>query len=145
MKQLFSAAAFLCLTLLVSCDDKADNKEQVAAPSVLPATTNPVLTGSNDSLATSNEGVALNPQHGEPGHRCDIAVGAPLNTPASTSTIQPTVSTAVPQVTTAGANSDAKKITPNATPATAGLNPKHGEPGHRCDIAVGAPLSSKPQ
>src|SRR4028118_1175488 len=24
---------------------------------------------------------ALNPQHGQPGHRCDIAVGAPLNSP----------------------------------------------------------------
>jgi len=23
--------------------------------------------------------VALNPAHGQPGHRCDIAVGAPLN------------------------------------------------------------------
>src|SRR6218665_1308736 len=26
----------------------------------------------------------------------------------------------------------------------AGLNPAHGQPGHRCDIAVGAPLSSAP-
>jgi len=25
-----------------------------------------------------------------------------------------------------------------------GMNPPHGEPGHRCDIAVGAPLNSKP-
>ena len=145
MKQLFSAAACLCLTLLVSCDDKTENKEQIAAPSVLPATTNPILTGSNDSLAATNQGVTLNPQHGEPGHRCDIAVGAPLNSPAATTTIQPSVPTAVPAATTAAANTDTKKVTPNSTPATAGLNPKHGEPGHRCDIAVGAPLNSKPQ
>src|SRR5687767_6672016 len=26
----------------------------------------------------------------------------------------------------------------------AGLNPAHGQPGHRCDITVGAPLNSKP-
>ena len=25
-----------------------------------------------------------------------------------------------------------------------GMNPPHGQPGHRCDIAVGAPLSSPP-
>ena len=145
MKQLFSAAAILFLTFLVSCDSKPDNKEQLAAPSVLPSTTNPTLPGGNDSLAASNKGVTLNPQHGEPGHRCDIAVGAPLNSPSTTSTIQPTVSTPVPGATTPAVNTDAKKVAPNPTPATAALNPKHGEPGHRCDIAVGAPLSSKPQ
>lgn len=145
MKQLFFAAAILILTFLVSCDSKSDNKEQIAAPSVLPASTNPTLPGTNDSMAASNQGVTLNPQHGEPGHRCDIAVGAPLNAPATTSTIQPNVPTVVPAVTTAAANTDTKKVTPNSTPATAALNPKHGEPGHRCDIAVGAPLNSKPQ
>ena len=67
MKQLFSAAAILILTFLVSCDSKSDNKEQIAAPSVLPASTNPTLPGTNDSLAPSNQGVTLNPQHGEPG------------------------------------------------------------------------------
>lgn len=145
MKQLFSAAAILFLTFLVSCDGNSDNKEQIAAPSVLPSSTNPTLPGTNDSLATSNQGVTLNPQHGEPGHRCDIAVGAPLNAAATTSTIQPNVPTVAPAVTTAAANTDTKKVTPNSTPATAALNPKHGEPGHRCDIAVGAPLNSKPQ
>lgn len=54
----------------------------------------------------------LNPPHGQAGHRCDIAVGAPLggNTPINNS--------------------------------TANLNPPHGQAGHRCDIAVGAPLPS---
>ena len=145
MKQLFPAAAFLCLTLFVSCDSKPENKEQIAAPSVLPAATNPILPGGNDSLAASNKVVTLNPQHGEPGHRCDIAVGAPLNAPATTSTIQPSAPATVPQVTTAAATTDTKKVTPSSTPATAALNPKHGEPGHRCDIAVGAPLNSKSQ
>ena len=144
MKQIFTASAFLCLTLLVSCDSKPENKEQIAAPSVSPATTNQVVPGGNDSLAVSNQGVALNPQHGEPGHRCDIAVGAPLNAPAA-GTIQPGVPTTAPSATVAAATPDTKKVTPNSTPATAALNPKHGEPGHRCDIAVGAPLNSKPQ
>jgi hypothetical protein len=26
----------------------------------------------------------------------------------------------------------------------AGINPAHGQPGHRCDIPVGQPLNSKP-
>ena len=26
---------------------------------------------------------------------------------------------------------------------TVGINPAHGQPGHRCDIAVGAPVSNK--
>lgn len=52
----------------------------------------------------------LNPPHGQPGHRCDIAVGAPLGS---------------------------GNLLNNTT---AGLNPAHGQPGHRCDIAVGAPL-----
>ena len=29
---------------------------------------------------------------------------------------------------------------PTTAPAGATLNPPHGQPGHRCDIAVGAPL-----
>jgi hypothetical protein len=33
---------------------------------------------------------------------------------------------------------------PNKTKTAPGMNPPHGEPGHRCDIAVGAPLNSKP-
>jgi hypothetical protein len=68
----------------------------------------------------------MNPPHGQPGHRCDIAVGAPLNS-------KPTQPTA----TTATTNQAIQKVAP-------GMNPPHGEPGHRCDIAVGAPLDSKP-
>ena len=34
---------------------------------------------------------------------------------------------------------------PNVQQPTApGMNPPHGQPGHRCDIAIGAPLNSKP-
>lgn len=76
----------------------------------------------------------MNPPHGQPGHRCDIAVGSPLNSkPATTAT---KVSTQQPQVT--------MKEIPNTQKTAPGMNPPHGEPGHRCDIAVGAPLNSKP-
>lgn len=82
----------------------------------------PVATGS------------LNPAHGQPGHRCDINVGAPLNSkPPALPNANPatTISTAPP------ANAAVQKTLP-------GMNPPHGEPGHRCDIGVGAPLNSKP-
>jgi hypothetical protein len=75
----------------------------------------------------------MNPPHGQPNHRCDIAVGAPLNSPVAA---KPTTVNAQPQVT--------MKEIPNTTKTAPGMNPPHGEPGHRCDIAVGAPLNSKP-
>ncbi len=41
-------------------------------------------TGATAQPAASNE--ALNPPHGQPGHRCDIAVGVPLSAPPGTGT-----------------------------------------------------------
>ncbi len=70
---------------------------------------------------------ALNPAHGQPGHRCDLAVGAPL--PATVNTTP----SAAPSV-------KSEPIKPVETKPA--LNPAHGEPGHRCDLAVGAPLST---
>ena len=141
MKYLFPAATFLSLIFLVSCDSKTDNKEQIAAPSVSPSISDPILPVNNDSAAAFKAGVTLNPPHGQPGHRCDIAVGAPLNTPATS--IQPNASATTAPVTTA-TNIDTKKVVPEVNSSSTALNPKHGEPGHRCDIAVGAPLNSKP-
>lgn len=81
----------------------------------------------------------MNPPHGQPGHRCDIQVGAPLNSPPGqkpTAAAQP--AQPAPQPTAAPST-----ITPvnNANVVTApGMNPPHGQPGHRCDVAVGQPL-----
>ena len=142
MKYLYPAAAFVFFTFFVSCDSGADSKEQLAAPSVSPLTTSPTLPANNDSAAAFKAGVTLNPQHGQPGHRCDIAVGAPLNTPAAN--IQPNVSATPPPTSSTNTNIDIQKVLPQANTSGTALNPKHGEPGHRCDIAVGAPLNSKP-
>ena len=73
----------------------------------------------------------MNPPHGQPNHRCDIAVGAPLNSPIPKS-VTPPVSTTT---NTPAQNTTGKTVTPS------GMNPPHGEPGHRCDIAVGASLN----
>ncbi|UPT69779.1 MAG: hypothetical protein M0D53_11540 [Flavobacterium sp. JAD_PAG50586_2] len=91
----------------------------------------------------------MNPPHGQPGHRCDIAVGAPLNSPATkattaapvpgkatytTTTIPTPTSTAQPSGTPALLSTDA----PAAT--APGMNPPHGQPGHVCGTPVGSPL-----
>lgn len=71
--------------------------------------------------------VALNPEHGKPGHRCEIAVGAPLNS-APAAVVAPNVSLPTAQPVLPGSS-----VT---------LNPPHGQPGHDCAIPVGQPLKS---
>jgi len=90
----------------------------------------------------------MNPPHGEPGHRCDIAVGAPLNSAPAT----PAAPASAPTVV-ANPNLNAPSMTPTTAPAPApstptaatapGMNPPHGEPGHDCAIPVGSPLKKK--
>ncbi len=104
---------------------------------------------SNPQLpAVSSEGVMLNPPHGEPYHRCDIPVGAPLpNTNAITQTqLQPVTSgEALPQVSTGEVQVNQQVSSrPKYNEKGEMLNPPHGEPYHGCDIPVGAPLNSKP-
>jgi hypothetical protein len=79
----------------------------------------------------------MNPSHGQPGHRCDIPVGAPLNTAVATN------KSSANQVI----NQSNMTVTPSSTavttaPTPKGMNPPHGQPGHRCDIPVGSPLNS---
>jgi hypothetical protein len=93
----------------------------------------------------------MNPPHGQAGHRCDIAVGAPLNSPLNkpktlTSNTQPTItsSTITPVQATPAASAPAI-LNPNQTTTTTvpGMNPPHGQEGHDCAVAVGAPLPKK--
>ena len=114
---------YLTLALFFMMNSCADNSEEktTSAPAK-PAVIQP--------SATSNApNTVVNPAHGQPGHRCDIAVGAPLNNTASTTAQAPAAAQTAPAV----------------MPSAGGtLNPAHGQPGHRCDIAVGAPLNSTP-
>lgn len=99
--------------------------------------TAPTSTPSPIIPSSTPGSIGMNPAHGQPGHRCDIAVGAPLNsapsTPASVPSITPPVlgkaSTPVPSA-----------VGSSATVTQPGMNPPHGQPGHDCAIAVGAPL-----
>lgn len=132
--------AYLLFIFFVSCENKSGSNEQLVAP----AAANPLFPAVTDSSAKSNPAasITLNPKHGAPGHRCDIAEGAPLPASVPNTTIQPTVNPATVAPAIIPSNAETQKENPVSN--TAGLNPKHGEPGHRCDIAVGAPLNGKP-
>lgn len=86
-----------------------------------------------DEVSVSAPKAGLNPPHGQPGHDCAVAVGAPLD--GSGGQAPPAnVSTSLPE------------IQPNlnvSAPTSGNLNPPHGQPGHDCAVAVGAPLPSK--
>lgn len=157
-----------CTMLLFSCKAKeADQDKDLNVPTVANATADslqPVSTGAVGvdvaGLTTTSTGAvpvpqlntggavaskaALNPEHGQPGHRCELAVGAPLNSsPAQPAAIQPTA-TITPTTINGAAPVKTVNIPTKTSTSSAGLNPAHGQPGHRCDISVGAPLNSAP-
>ncbi len=102
--------------------------------------------------ANTNSALKQNPEHGAPGHRCELAVGAPLSGSAPSSPVvnSPTVSQPVSQTISQPISSITSQTPISASIPTANakasgnLNPAHGQPGHRCDISVGAPLNSAP-
>lgn len=100
------------------------NNSPVSITPAVPATT-------NTQTSAQPTAPGMNPPHGQPGHRCDIEVGAPLNSKPVQPAAQATTVTTTPQQTA-------------TQPTAPGMNPPHGQPGHRCDIAVGAPLNSQP-
>jgi len=122
------------LALVLFCSCKGEKKETSQSLIATPGGLQGLQRVSNHTpqTATTKSNLIFNPPHGQAGHTCALAVGAPLNQTAAAQT----------QVAT---NATPPAVAP-ATPDTKGkkLNPKHGEPGHRCDIAVGAPLDSKP-
>lgn len=91
----------------------------------------------NNSGVTTSVAVGINPAHGQPNHRCDIAVGAPLNSVANGASPAQTTNAPISKIQTSVQTTAVKQVTAK------GMNPPHGEKNHRCDIAVGAPLNSK--
>jgi hypothetical protein len=127
-------------TPVVNMDQPATVPANMQAPSTQPQAVQvqpqQVTTATPAPAATTAKG--MNPPHGQPGHRCDIAVGAPLNSAPTAAKPQVTTSTSTPQVVSAPAATTAASATPTVT--APGMNPPHGQPGHDCAIAVGAPL-----
>jgi hypothetical protein len=118
----------------------------LSVPETVPATATPAL----NTAATPPE---LNPPHGEPYHRCDIAVGSPLKgaapaKPATTAIrtgVAPTLENAArlnnPQPNTTPTPTPSAPTVANASGTPPKLNPPHGQPFHKCEIPVGSPLN----
>jgi hypothetical protein len=141
------ASAFIIsatVLLLTSCAEKSEpeqtevtNTEAPAITAPVPGTSTPAPTG--DGAAPTSTSAALNPAHGEPGHRCDISVGAPLSSTPQTPVQSPQQITTTVQPTVAPPVTQPSAPAPGTT-STGKVNPAHGEPGHDCSVAVGAPL-----
>ena len=113
----------------------ADQGSLLNAVSSQNASTNNRMRLANPSQADIGPMPEFNPPHGQPWHRCEIPVGAPLN-PGSQSTPYNAGQTPTQQIASTATASNTARPT---------LNPPHGEPFHRCDIPVGAPLDSPPR
>lgn len=146
MKYTLYIAFFFCLAALISCGENEGGGSRIEAvkpalPIAGPRTTpiNTVPLPVNNNIVTSAANPKLNPAHGQPGHRCDISVGATL--PAeSLPNVKPTAITS-PVINSPIQATPALQTKSIAAPVvTTGLNPAHGQPGHRCDVAVGAQL-----
>lgn len=102
----------LGLLLMGSCKD--EQKEAVATPSAAEG-------------KVTEDSIKVNPAHGLPGHRCDLPVGAPLNSATATTT------TPVNEL-------PSTSVSPIRIDQRPDVNPPHGEPYHDCSIPVGAKL-----
>lgn len=149
MKRLFIAACFIgCCNMLTACgsnEESANNSTENNTTESVSTETNAAdgaagseleqsLAGADaasdapvvPTTTASSNGVRLNPPHGEPGHNCDLPVGAPLDGSAPAQPVAP--ANVVPPATASPAVSSGK------------INPPHGQPGHNCDYPVGAQL-----
>jgi len=161
MKKITIIALFAALGIVSCKDTKAEATEN-------PVTETAVTTGETATpVADSHEGhdhsshaghdhgtdvassaaEGMNPPHGQPGHRCDIPVGAPLNSPPAQTNQQTSTPAANQGGFLGSGNAQTSAPAQQAAPAqqtAPGMqgkpNPAHGQPGHRCDVQVGQPL-----
>lgn len=147
----------IVLMMSVACNKETKSEPEVAPGEVPPtqnpafmnldaqaSTATPVPAGATSAAPAQNMAApvatapGMNPPHGQPGHRCEIAVGAPLNSQPT----KPTQSAQQQPANNPAAFSPPAARQQSATPVVTapGMNPPHGQPGHSCSIAVGAPL-----
>ena len=151
MKRTILAIGIVSAVLSASCGNSGDKQQDPSVESVAPSEEGLSEEQSNTGIRLSTDAggaidpadpqsatqeaaadgaLALNPPHGEPGHRCEIPVGAPLNTPASSDASAPQP---------VNIQQSPVQAAPSGN-GTGRINPPHGEPGHDCAVAVGAPL-----
>ncbi len=154
----FLSLLFVTSILFISCKKELEPQDSSIPSKVVPFTevanqqqnqtvmpTQPIQnqnTVNQNAAISSPVAVAkgMNPAHGQPNHRCDIAVGAPLNSPVVPAKNNPVTPQAVPQQNTDLPSTIAMPNPASTKPTPEGMNPPHGQEKHRCDIAVGAPL-----
>ncbi len=134
---LLAACIIMSLIFLNACNEQGidyDTSLPASQPKSLPAAADSakintaieqMIPAVSVPSNTAGNRPALNPEHGQPGHRCDIAVGAPLNSPTQQA---PSIPAQPTQNILTNTN---REVT---------LNPPHGQPGHDCAIPVGQPL-----
>lgn len=138
MKKKHLITALFSFTLF-ACKDELKPQESFvdySTKTTTPTPGNTINPGANSTQQVATTTSKVNPPHGQPGHVC----GNEMNQNSSTQ-VQPNTTQ---QYTVNQPLTTSKTITPNPVKVAKGMNPAHGQPGHRCDIAVGAPLNSKP-
>ena len=158
MKSAFTSVLIVFVFAIVSCSPAKNDSQKTPQAPLLPqnqeqnsseATETPITEVTSEE---NNAQVTINPPHGEPGHRCEIPVGAPLNSTPTNSSRQITSSQPSSSAPNLSNNSmaptieNAQRLNSSQSRSTATtqnsgrINPPHGQPGHRCDIPVGSPL-----
>lgn len=117
----------------------------VTQSQALPAKNNVTISTTpavaQSQAVTTKITAGLNPAHGQPGHRCDITVGAPLNSPVQ-NTASPQVQSSPVTTTPVIQQQATGQKAPSIGNSTGKINPPHGQPGHDCAVQVGAPLKN---
>lgn len=152
----FLTLLFASSIVLTSCKKETEAQNSATPTNVVPFTevgnqmkneaianqaqqpTNKINSTNVMPTTTASVADGKNPAHGQPSHRCDIPVGAPLNSPPATTTPKPAVQQQTQSISTPIQVPAAPAV--SITPTPEGMNPPHGQTNHRCDIAVGAPL-----
>ena len=116
--------------ILLNTSPATPGASSAQSATVLSATASQPQAGTQGSTQAAKTAAMVNPPHGQPGHNCDLEVGAPLNSPAAAKTAAP----AQPVVTSTA------PVSTQAAKGSGRVNPAHGQPGHDCAVAVGAPL-----
>jgi len=126
-KNFVFALAFSAGLVSFSCQDEKNTTDE-KTQEVKSETTNATNKAAGKSTKVEvPSGDDPNPAHGQLGHRCDIAVGAPLNSSPTNKKPELKVNNGAEK----SANTDNLKV-----------NPAHGQPGHRCELPVGASLEN---
>ncbi|MEJ7912964.1 MAG: hypothetical protein WKF70_07405 [Chitinophagaceae bacterium] len=136
-----------CITLfasllLFSCNSSIDQNRS-STPSASAPVNNTMLPSGISTAPPATAATGINPAHGQPGHNCDVAPGAPLPAAGTARSIAPAGAAApiTPQDAMAAPVIRLPQTNTGASAAPgARINPAHGQMGHDCGVAVGQPL-----